>query len=255
MNTGISEQMLDEYRRNGIIKVEQVISREEAARYREVTLQLLESAPKGGPVNYAEAFHQYVDVWRDNDLLQLLTLHPKVGAIAEQLAGIPMRLWHDHTLAKEPSKAQPTAFHQDQIKWPFAKPRHTLSAWIALQDTPVERGCMSFIAGSHEVEDLPNIGTGDQERWKVEKPDLEWWPRLTVPLKAGDCTFHNGMIMHAAGANLTEEWRVAHVVILVDREAVYSGQKHVVTDSLGLEAGQRMPDDRFPPVEKYGVNG
>ena len=255
MNTGISEQMLDEYRRNGIIKVEQVISREEAARYREVTLQLLESAPKGGPVNYAEAFHQYVDVWRDNDLLQLLPLHPKVGAIAEQLAGIPMRLWHDHTLAKEPSKAQPTAFHQDQIKWPFAKPRHTLSAWIALQDTPVDRGCMSFIVGSHEVEDLPNIGTADQERWKVEKPDLEWWPRLTVPLKAGDCTFHNGMIMHAAGANLTEEWRVAHVVILVDREAVYSGQKHVVTDSLGLEAGRRMPDDRFPPVEKYGVNG
>ena len=247
--------MLDEYRRNGIIKVEQVISREEAAHYREVTLQLLESAPKGGPVNYADAFHQYVDVWRDNDILQLLTLHPKVGAIAEQLAGIPMRLWHDHTLAKEPSKAQPTAFHQDQIKWPFVKPRHTLSAWIALQDTPVERGCMSFIVGSHEVEDLPNIGTADQERWKVEKPDLEWWPRLTVPLKAGDCTFHNGMIMHAAGANLTEEWRVAHVVILVDREAVYSGQKHVVTDSLGLEAGQRMPDDRFPPVEKYGVNG
>ena len=255
MNTGISEQMLHEYCRNGIIKVEQVISREEAARFREVTLQLLESAPKGGPVTYAEAFHQYVDVWRDNDLLQLLTLHPKVGAIAEQLAGIPMRLWHDHTLAKAPSKAQPTAFHQDQIKWPFAKPRHTLSAWIALQDTPVERGCMSFIAGSHEVEDLPNIGTGDQERWKVEKPDLEWWPRLTVPLKAGDCTFHNGMIMHAAGANLTEEWRVAHVVILVDREAVYSGQKHVVTDSFGLEAGRRMPDDRFPPVEKYGVNG
>ena len=255
MNTGISEQMLDEYRRYGIIPVEQVISREEAAHYREVTLQLLESAPKGGPVNYADAFHQYVDVWRDNDLLQLLTLHPKVGAIAEQLAGIPMRLWHDHTLAKEPSKAQPTAFHQDQIKWPFAKPRHTLSAWIALQDTPVERGCMSFIAGSHEVEDLPNIGTADQERGKVEKPDLEWWPRLTVPLKAGDCTFHNGMIMHAAGANLTEEWRVAHVVILVDREAVYSGQKHVVTDSLGLEAGRRMPDDRFPPVEKYGVNG
>ena len=51
MDAGISEQMLDEYRRNGIIKVEQVISREEAAHYRELTLQLLESAPMGGPVN------------------------------------------------------------------------------------------------------------------------------------------------------------------------------------------------------------
>lgn len=247
-NIGISEQVLDEYQRNGIVKVEQVISREEAAHYREVTLALLESTPQGGSANYGKIFHQYVDVWRDNDMLRLLTLHPKVGAIAEKLAGMPMRLWHDHTLAKQPSKAQPTAFHQDQMKWPFAKPRHTLSAWIALQDTPVERGCMSFIAGSHKVEGLPNIGTGDQERWKAEKPDLEWWPRLTVPLKAGDCTFHNGMIMHAAGANLTAEWRVAHVIIFADRQAVYSGQKHVVTDPLNLTAGQRLPDDRFPPV-------
>ncbi len=248
----ISEQVLDEYRRNGVVKVEHVISREEAAHYREVTLNILETTPHGGSARYGKIFHQYLDVWRDSEALRELTLHPKVGAIAERLAGMPMRLWHDHTLAKEPSKAQPTAFHQDQMKWPFDNPRHTLSAWIALQDTPVERGCMSFLAGSHNLKDLPNIDTGDQERWKMERPDLEWWPRITMPLRAGDCTCHHGMIMHAAGANVTEEWRVAHVIIFADRDAPYSGANHMVTDPLNLTAGQQMPDDRFPPVSTFG---
>ena len=86
---------------------------------------------------------------------------------------------HHH---KAPSKAQPTAYHQDQMNWPFDRPRHTLSAWIALQDTPVERGCMSFLTGSHEVEGLPSIRLTDQDGWKTENPDLEWCPQLTVPL-------------------------------------------------------------------------
>ena len=255
MDIEISQQVLDEYQRNGVVKVEQVISRQEAAHYRQVTLEILETASPGGSARYGKIFHQYVDIWRHSETLRALTLHPKVGAIAEKLAGLPMRLWHDHTLAKEPSRAQPTAFHQDQMKWPFDNPRHTLSAWIALQDTPVERGCMSFLAGSHQLQDIPNIGTGDQQRWKAERPELEWWPRLTVPLRAGDCTFHHGMIMHAAGANMTEEWRVAHVVIFADRDAPYNGTGHVVTDPLDLKAGQQMPDDRFPPISTFGKPG
>ena len=248
MDTGITAQMQDDYRRNGIVKVEQLISRAQAAHYREATLALLASTPEGGSARYGHTFHQYVDVWRDDETLRGLTLHPRIGAIAEQLAGIPMRLWHDHTLAKEPAKAAPTAFHQDQMKWPFAAPRHTLSAWIALQDTPVERGCMSFLPGSHQLADLPNIGTADQGRWKREMPALEWWPRMTVPLQAGDCTFHHGMIMHAAGPNTTEDWRVAHVIIFADRAAAYSGQDHLVTDPLSLRAGDAFPDELFPPV-------
>lgn len=248
MDLDIPQQTLDEYQKNGVVKVEGIISRDEAAQYRRETLDLLQKTEPGGAARYGKTFHQYVDVWRDNEALRRLTLHPKVGTYAQKLAGLPLRLWHDHTLAKEPTKAGPTAFHQDQMKWPFERPRHTLSAWIALQDTPVERGCMAFLPGSHRLEGLPDIGTADQDRWKEERPDLEWWPRLTVPLKAGDCTFHHGMIMHAAGPNLTDDWRVAHVIIFADAEAPYSGAPHLVTDPLGLKAGQRFPDGHFPPV-------
>jgi hypothetical protein len=62
------------------------------------------------------------------------------------------------------------------------------------------------------------------------------------------------MIMHAAGANLTDEWRVAHVIIFADRAAPYSGKRHLVTDPLNLEAGQQMPDDLFPPISTFGTS-
>ena len=248
----VSQQMVEAFHRDGVVKMEGVISREEAAHYRRATLAMLGGEATSDSQRYGPIFHQYVDIWRDSEVLRQLTLHPRIGAMAEQLAGVPLRLWHDHTLAKEAGKAKPTAFHQDQMKWPFSEPRHTLSAWIALQDTPVERGCMSFLAGSHRLRDLPNIGTGDEDAWKREKPELEFWPRITLPLKAGDCTFHHGVIMHAAGANVTEDWRVAHVVIYADRDAPYSGQAHVVTDPLGMKAGQAFSDERFPPVSAFG---
>ena len=41
---------------------------------------------------------------------------------------------------------------------------------------------------------------------------------------------------------------MAHAIIFADLEAPYSLQPHLMTDPLGLEAGQRMPDDLFPPV-------
>ena len=43
MHVEISQQALDEYRQNGVVKVEQVISREEAAHYRKVTLEILQT--------------------------------------------------------------------------------------------------------------------------------------------------------------------------------------------------------------------
>ena len=247
----LADTHVEEFRRSGVVKVEQVISTEEAGAYREVVQGLMGPTPEGERQRYGKTFHQYVDVWRDDERMRGLTTNRRIGEYAEQLAGVPLRLWHDHILTKPPAKAEPTAFHQDQMKWPFANPRQTLSAWIALQDTSVEMGCMTFLSGSHRLTDLPDIGTADHSGWTEANPELQWWPRITLPLKAGDCTFHNGMTMHAAGANLTDEWRIAHVVIFVDRDAPYSGAPHVVTDPMALEQGQQMPDEQFPPVSVF----
>ena len=53
-----------------------------------------------------------------------LTLNP-LAQQATELAGIPLRLWHDQLLIKKPHNGAPTEFHQDAPYWPHANVRHS----------------------------------------------------------------------------------------------------------------------------------
>src|SRR5207249_5940901 len=134
-------------------------------------------------------FYQYVNVWRHDAALRELTLHPGLAALAHELAGIPLRIWHDQTLIKKPHTSTPTEFHQDRPFWPHATCRESLSAWIALVDVPPERGCMTFIPGTQAIDDLEAQSLVDPDSLFRLQPDLRWAERVTVPLRAGDCTF------------------------------------------------------------------
>jgi phytanoyl-CoA hydroxylase len=241
----LSKEAIQAYQRQGFVRIPGIISREEAAEYRAAALDLAGRLQSyhAGPV-----FTQLVNVWQENETLRRLTLHPNVGAVAERLAQVPLRLWHDHLLIKQPHNQAPTEFHQDRPFWPHTHSRHTLSAWIALVDVPVERGCMTFIPGSHRRTDLRPQNLRDAHDLFSIWPDLAWEPRVTLPLRAGDCTFHNGYCAHMANSNATDVARVAHVVIFMDAETTYSGKAHVVTDPLGLTEGQPLDTELFPKV-------
>lgn len=242
----LTEAMIRDYRRQGFVRVPQVISKQEAEEYRGIALDLskrMRSLHKG-PV-----FVQLVNVWQEEPRIRPLTLHPNVAAIAQRLAGIPLRLWHDHILIKQPHNNAATEFHQDFPYWPHGNSRHTLSAWIALVDVPVERGCMTFIPGSHSVTGLQAQDLRDATSLFSMHPALAWHERVTVPLKAGDCTFHHGLCAHMATPNVTDEPRVAHIVIFMDANTTYVKKKHIVTDPLGLEEGQLLAGELFPACD------
>ena len=245
----LTNRLIDLFQSEGVIRIPQVITKSEAERFRLAAMRVLNQMQTEAPNNYVgKAFHQKINIWCQDEIMRELTFHPNLTAMATRLAGTKLRIWHDHILAKMPELSAPTAFHQDLVKWPYDRKSMALSAWIALQDTTVEMGCMSFLSGSHKLMDVRDIATSDQEGWKKEMPGLQWWPRLAIPLQVGDCTFHHGMTFHAAGSNLSEQWRVAHVVIFVDASATYNGKGHIVTDPLDLQVGSLPPDSICPPV-------
>ena len=47
-------------------------------------------------------------------MLRELTLHHVLAGLADPLAGVPLRLWHDHLLMKLPHNRAATEFHQDR---------------------------------------------------------------------------------------------------------------------------------------------
>ncbi|MFK4087888.1 phytanoyl-CoA dioxygenase family protein [Kribbella sp. NPDC020789] len=244
--TIVDEETISAYRRDGVVRVRGIISPEEAARFRDAAI-----AESGIASDYAGSsaiFNQYVNVWQQNDVLRELTLHPNLAAAATALAGVPLRIWHDHLLIKPPHNGAATEFHQDAPYWPHGGSRHALSAWVALVDVPVERGCMTFIPGSHDHQGLRAQDLADRDDLFRVAPDLRWGERLTIPLKAGDCTFHNAYLAHSATPNLTDDPRIAHITIFIDAETTYTGGSHVVTDGLGLTAGQSLEHSHFPRV-------
>src|SRR2546423_3442700 len=95
----LSDELIQTYRRDGFVHVPGIISKAEAQQFREAALGCsakMKSYSDGG------IFTQLVNVWREDDVMRRLTLHPNVGAAAERLAGVKLRLWHDQILIKQP---------------------------------------------------------------------------------------------------------------------------------------------------------
>jgi ectoine hydroxylase-related dioxygenase (phytanoyl-CoA dioxygenase family) len=238
-------QQVSSYRERGFVKIEGVISTREAARFRETALAFAAAHP---PIYDRPIFDQFVNSWTQDDGMRAVTLHENIARVATALAGEPLRLWHDQILIKQPHNNAATELHQDQPYWPHANGPHPISCWLALQDVPIERGCMTFLPGSHRRTDLAAQNLGDGRSLFSLAPDLEWEERVTVPLRAGDCTFHHGRCAHMATPNFTEEARVAHIVIFMPRTTTYNGKAHVVTDPLGLKVGDALAGEMFPDV-------
>jgi phytanoyl-CoA hydroxylase len=244
----LPDQTIVRYRSDGFVHVPAVLRPDEVERFSTAARSVFDREQGLDPGN--RMFKQVVNIWQRDEVVRELTLHRRLAELATRLAGVPLRIWHDQLLIKPPRNGTPTEFHQDAPYWPHAGSRHSLSAWIALVDVPVERGCMTFIPGQQERRDIRATNIADAHDLFAAAPDLAYERRVTIPLRAGDVTFHNGFTPHTANANDTDEFRLAHVNIYVDRAARYNGNRHVCTDPLGLEPGAPLPDDSFPPVPR-----
>jgi phytanoyl-CoA hydroxylase len=239
----IPDQTVDEFHDRGFTSVSALLSEEEVARYRDAALRIVEHDGKE-----ASGLTATTDAWEKDGTLRELALHPRLGAIAERLAGMPLRIWGGEVLAKRPQEATSTQLHDD-LTFALLDSRITFNAWIALVDVPAERSCLTFLPGSHrrpapERVELSRIeGSADTyllDHW----PQLAWNRRITVPLRGGDATFHQSRTAHLASANTTDQVRLAFLVTFTDADATYRPLPG--SDPLPLRAGQPIPDERYP---------
>ena len=244
-SSSVALDVVHSYRENGYVHMPQVLSPEEVTVCREAAREACETRTAYNGED-DKTFKQILQLWKTDETLRQLTFHTGLASIATELAGVPLRLWHDQLLIKAPHNGAATEYHQDGPYWPHAGARHQLSAWIALVDVPVERGCMSFIPGTHRRTDIRAVDLHNRTDFSEAAPDVTFLPRVTVPLRAGDCTFHHAYVAHTANPNDTDEFRFAFVNIYVDAELTYDGRPHPCTDYLGLKVGSPLPDEEFP---------
>jgi phytanoyl-CoA hydroxylase len=267
MKTDLTHEQIDSYRKNGFIVFDEFLDPAELAEWREaVDLAIAErrgvKLPGGtavageedkvefDPGYYGKVFEQMINLWQTNDRIKELILDPRIGKMATDLSGVPgIRSWHDQALIKKPW-GNPTGLHLDTPYWSFHHPE-ALSIWIALDDATLENGCLFFIPGSHRettFEGVP-IGKNMDSIFEVY-PELRNIPAVAAPMKAGSCSFHNGLCIHGAHANMTPGQRRAMTCAFMPDGSTFNGQRNILTNAqfTRLDIGDLMADEGQNPL-------
>jgi ectoine hydroxylase-related dioxygenase (phytanoyl-CoA dioxygenase family) len=174
--------------------------------------------------------------------------------LAARLEGVPMRVWHDQALFKEPHTGNNrTPWHQDAVYWPHNQRQQQTTIWIALKDATIVNGCMSFLAGTHKIGVLPKIDLGNPQDIFQYAPQIKPVKPRICELKAGSATFHNGLTFHYAGPNKSDAMREAFAIIYMPDGTTYLDKNHIVTDPLKLPIGSAFDGEMFPLVSGAAV--
>lgn len=263
MNTTLTQKQIDFYRENGFIILHDFLTPDELEEWRAAVDEAV-AAREGASLPdgrwkrdeartddyYQQVFVQRLNLWMDSPRLRSLLLDERIGKMAADLAGVDgIRIWHDQALIKRPW-ANPTGWHLDVPYWSFSS-RDAISIWIALDDATMQNGCLYFLPGTHRLATYENVGIGPNigDLFRVY-PDWAHIEPVAAVMKAGACSFHNGLIAHGAGANMTPRLRRAMTCGFMPDGSTFNGKQNILTDAqvAALKVGDLLDDDRQNPL-------
>jgi ectoine hydroxylase-related dioxygenase (phytanoyl-CoA dioxygenase family) len=258
MNTTLTPQAIESYRENGFLIVSDFLSPAELETWRNETenavaarLRSQEFHNQGDSDSfYATVFTQCLKLADVHSGIKKLIFDPKIGTMAATLAGIDgIRVWHDQALFKPPY-GSPTGWHIDNPYWSFSS-RDAISIWIALDEATIGNGCLWYLPGTHKSARFDNSGIGPNlgglfkiyPEWKQIDP-------VPAPLPAGAAVFHNALVAHAAGANMTNKPRRAMTCAYMPDGATFNGIRSVLPEAYfnSLRNGDTLDDPNINPL-------
>lgn len=142
----------------------------------------------------------------------------RTASISRQLLGESATLDYDQFLAKRPAKPDAVfTMHQDLGYWPTGTPGPlTATCSLALDDADPENGCLRVVPGSQKQGLRPHRPLMGEDRstshiLSVELTDAD--EVVDLPLKRGDITVHDELIVHGSGGNASpDRWRRTYIV-------------------------------------------
>lgn len=221
----ITQKQIDFYQKNRYIKLKNVISPEAIAYFNEAITQQVNSMNQEQTAledrtTYGKAFLQLFNLWLESPIIKELIFSKRVAKIAADLMQVDgVRLYHDQALFKEGGGGI-TPWHADQYYWPLETDK-TVTAWIPLQETPIEMGPLEFSAGSHAIVEGRELEIGDESEELIQKKlRVTDFKHVIEPFDLGEISFHSGWVFHRAGANVTNQMRKVMTIIYMDKDMV-----------------------------------
>jgi ectoine hydroxylase-related dioxygenase (phytanoyl-CoA dioxygenase family) len=221
----LTDEQIRFFQKNRFIKLKQVFDEETISFFNHVitnrvALMNTESTPLDQRSTYGKAFLQLFNLWREDELVKTFIFSERLAKIASDLMQVDgVRIYHDQALFKEGGGGI-TPWHADQYYWPLETDK-TVTAWIPLQETPLELGPLEFSAGSHQIVEGRDLEIGDESEIVIQqKLKVTNFDHIIEAFDLGEVSFHSGWVFHRAGANTTNQMRKVMTIIYMDKDMV-----------------------------------
>ena len=221
----LSQVQIDFYQKNRFIKLKEVLNLETVQFFNEAISKQVnemnqERTALEDRTTYGKAFLQLFNLWTENLVIKELIFSKRIAKIASDLMEVNgVRLYHDQALFKEGGGGI-TPWHADQYYWPLETDK-TVTAWIPLQETPLEMGPLEFSAGSHTIVEGRELEIGDESEEIIQKKlRVTDFNHVIEAFDIGEISFHSGWVFHRAGANITNEMRKVMTIIYMDKDMI-----------------------------------
>lgn len=221
----LSQEAIDFYQKNRYIKLKNVFDAETLAYYGgKISEKVAELNRNDKPLDqrdtYGKAFLQIFNLWLQDEVIKEFVFSQRLAKIAADLMQTEgVRMYHDQALYKEAGGGI-TPWHADQYYWPLSTDK-TITAWVPLQEVPLEMGPLEFSAGSHSIIEGRELAISDDSEAKIQqKLRVTDFKHVIEPFDLGEVSFHSGWVFHRAGANQTDDVRKVMTVIYMDKDMI-----------------------------------
>ncbi len=258
----LSRDQVDFYQENRFIKLKHVFDQATIEYFNaRITAKVMELNTVKSDLDqrdtYGKAFLQLFNLWREDEEIRRFVFSKRLAKIAADLMEANgARLYHDQALYKEAGGGI-TPWHADQYYWPLATDK-SVTAWVPLQETPLEMGPLEFSAGSHQIVEGRELAISDDSETIIQQRlRVTDFRHVIEGFDLGEVSFHSGWVFHRAGANKTDQTRKVMTVIYMDRDMILKApeNKNQILDwntwCPGAEVGEVINSPLNPILFEY----
>lgn len=195
---------LESYARDGFVSPVRALSAERARAYR-ARLEASERQLGGAFTGLYTQKPHLLFTWLDE-----LVREPAVLDAIEDLLGPDLLLWSTEFFIKNPGDGRFVTWHRDDTYW-HIEPATQATAWIALDDVPLESGPVRYIPGSHRDPRLPIVSRPDPYNMLISGQIAQNVPAeraVDAVLAAGEMAIHDTGTLHESAPNRWTDRRV-----------------------------------------------